>query len=255
MPIVDARVRVHHPCPYCDLSTRFPRTLFLLWCDNRRDVVLISSPRPKELRTVLLAWKRGFHARVLLREGNDALVIVPDFEWPDPPSVTRLARSGGVWALHPVLYFGGEETYRFLAPSRALLQQLCRKLRKLGAVEVLSVTDRAGLESVRTVPAATVHLLEGLTEPQARSLVAARDAGLLEVPARSNWAEVARAQGLSRSTFGEHLRKGQRKLLENSYPLLRARLGSKARRAGSAMEKREASHRRRQRRSLLTPGL
>jgi predicted DNA binding protein len=226
MAIVDARVRVHHPCPYCDLSTRFPRSLFLLWCDNRRDVILVSSPRRDELRRVLAAWKRGFHARILLREGSDALLIVPDFEWPDPPSVTRMARAGGVWALHPVLYLGGEETYRFLAPSRAGLNRLFRKLRRLGAVEILSITDRAGLDSVRTVPAATVHLLEGLTDPQTRSLIAARDAGLLDVPARSSWGAVARAQGLARSTFGEHLRKGQRKLLENSYPLLRARLGS-----------------------------
>lgn len=226
MAIVDARVRVHHPCPYCDLSTRFPHSLFLLWCDNRRDTVLVSSQNREELRQVLAAWKRGFHARVLLREGNDALLIVPDFEWRDPPSVTGIARSGGVWALHPVLYFGGEETYRFLASSRAALNKLFRKLRRMGAVEVLSVTDRAGLDSVRTVPASTVHLLEGMTDPQVRSLIAARDAGLLEVPARSSWDSVARAHGLSRSTFGEHLRKGQRKLLENSYPLLRARLGS-----------------------------
>ncbi len=227
MAIVDARVRVHHPCPYCDLSTRFPDSLFLLWCDNRRDTVLVSSQNREELRDVLAAWKRGFHARVLLREGNDALLIVPDFEWRDPPSVARMARAGRVWVLHPVLYFGGEETYRLLAPSRAGLNRLFRKLRRLGAVEVLSITDTAGLDSVRTVPASTVHLLEGLTDSQVRSLVAARDAGLLEVPARSNWASVARAQGLSRSTFGEHLRKGQRKLLENSYPLLRARLGTR----------------------------
>jgi predicted DNA binding protein len=137
-----------------------------------------------------------------------------------------MARSGGVWALHPVLYFGGEETYRFLAPSRAGLNRLLRKLRRLGDVEILSISDRAGLDSVRTVPAATVHLLEGFTGPQVRSLIAARDAGLLEVPARASWGAVARAQGLARSTFGEHLRKGQRKLLENSYPLLRAMLAS-----------------------------
>lgn len=227
MPIVDARVRVHHPCPYCDLSTRFPRTLFLLWCDNRRDTVLVSSPDRAELGRVLTVWKRRFHARVLLREGNDALLIVRDFEWQNPPSVTGMARAGGVWALHPVLYFGGQETYRFLAPSRAGLSRLTQRLRRLGAVEVLSIADRAGLELVRTVPASTVHLLEGMSDPQVRSLIAAHDAGLFEVPVRTSWASVARAQGLSRSTFGEHLRKGQRRLVKNSYPLLRARLGSR----------------------------
>lgn len=225
MAIVDARVRVHHPCPYCDISTRFPRSLFLLWCDNRRDTVLVSSPQRAEFRQVLGAWRRGFRARVLLKEGTDALLVIPEFEWAEPPSVTGLARAGGVWVLHPVVYFAGTETYRFLAPSRARLHRLFRRLRKMGRVEVLSVADRAGLDSVRTVPAATVHLLEGLTDPQVSSMIAACDEGLLEIPARSSWEAVARAQGLSRSTFGEHLRKGQRRLLENSYALLRARLG------------------------------
>lgn len=228
MPIVDARIRVHHPCPYCDLSVRFPTSLLLLWCDNRRDTFLLSSPDPAELRRLCGAVRASFRGRVLLAEGTSALVELPDFEWSSPPSVTGLARRGGVWVLPPVVYAEGRETYRLVAPTRARLNRLVQRLRRLGEVEILSVSDRAGLESVRDYPAASVHFFEGLSERQLRSLVAAHDAGLLEIPARSSWAAVARAEGMARSTFGEHLRKAQLRLVRNSYSLLRTRIAASA---------------------------
>ena len=226
--MVDARMRVHHPCPYCDISSEFPRTLLLLWCDNRRDVFLVSSPDPVELRGVVSALRTSFHARALLVNGREALVTVPDFEWPDPPSVTGLARRTGVWVLHPVVYFEGTETYRLVAPSKRELARLITKLRRLGDVEVLSVSEPRDLSGVRDLPNASVHFFEGLTERQARSLVAAFEGGLFNVPVRSSWSEIARREGLSRSTFGEHLRKGQLRLLSNSHSSLKARLAAAA---------------------------
>jgi len=223
MAVVDARVRVHHPCPYCDLSVAFPRTLFLLWCDNRRDTFLISSPEEAEVRRAVVVLRRSFHARVLLSDGPNVLVEIPDFEWASPPSVTRLARRAGVWVLPPIVYSEGRETYRFVASGRARLNRLVQRVRRLGEVEILSLSDRLGLESVRDFPTASVHFFEGLSDRQTRSLVAAHDAGLLEIPARATWAEVARLEGLSRSTFGEHLRKAQLRILRNSYALLKAR--------------------------------
>jgi predicted DNA binding protein len=220
---VDARVRVHHPCPYCDLSVEFPRTLFLLWCDNRRDTFVVSSPDAEELRRVLRALRMSFHARALLLDEGNAIVALPDFEWEYPPSVTGLARRAGVWVLHPVLYFDGRETYRLLSPTKRELNALLGRVRRLGDVELLSVSSRDDLGGVRDRAVASVHSLEGLTDRQARSLVAAYDGGLLDVPARGSWEEVARREGLSRSTFGEHLRKGQLRLLANSYALLKSR--------------------------------
>jgi predicted DNA binding protein len=224
MTVVDAHVRVHHPCPYCDISVEFPRTLLLLWCDNRRDVFLVSAPDVSELRHVVAALRESFHARALLVDGNDALVTVPDFEWAEPPSVTGLARKTGVWVLHPVVYFDGRETYRFVAPRKLELNRLITRMRRVGEVEILSLSGRAGLASVRDLPTAAVHFFEGLTERQARSLVAAYEGGLFDVPAKARWDDVARREGLSRSTFGEHLRKGQLRLLANSHGSLKARL-------------------------------
>ena len=224
MTVVDARVRVHHPCPYCDISVEFPQTLLLLWCDNHRDIFLVAAPDEAELREVVRALRDAFHGRPLIQEGSDALVVIPDFQWASPPSVTGLARRTGVWVLHPVVYFEGTETYRFIAPSKRELARLIDLVRRRGDVELLSTTARAGLEGVRELPAAAVHFFEGLTPRQGRSLVAAYEGGLFDVPARASWDEVARREGLSRSTFGEHLRKAQLRLLANSYAALKARV-------------------------------
>ena len=223
MGVVDARVRVHHPCPYCDLSVGFPRTLFLLWCDNRRDVFLTSAPDAAELARVLASLRQAFHAKLLVQDGRDALVSIPDFEWADPPSVTGLARRAGVWVLHPVVYFGWTETYRLLAPTQSALQALIERVRRVGDVELLSLSTHGELAAIRDAPTAAVHFFEGLTDRQARSLVAAYEGGLFAVPARTGWEQVARRVGLSRSTFGEHLRKGQLRLVANSYAALKAR--------------------------------
>ena len=223
MSVVDARVRVQHPCPYCDISVKFPQTILLLWCDNRRDTFLVSSPAQDEVGRVVAVLRRMFHARLLLSDGSNALVELPDFEWASPPSVTGLARRAKVWVLPPVVYAEGRETYRFVSSDRIRLNRLLRQVRRLGEVEILSLSDRSGLEHVRDYPTASVHFFEGLSERQTRSLVAAHDAGLLEIPSRASWAEVAHREGLSRSTFGEHLRKGQLRILRNSYALLKAR--------------------------------
>jgi predicted DNA binding protein len=223
MVVLDARIRIRHPCPYCDISLEFPEALFLLWCDNRRDTFLVSAPEEPELHRVLAALRVSFHANVLVADGTEALVEVPDFEWSTPPSVTSLARNYRVWVLHPVVYFGGTESYRMIAPARSAFQRLINRLRALGDVEILSISNRTGLENIRDLPAASVHFFEGLTDRQARCLVSAYEEGLLDVPARSKWGDVARRQGLSRSTFGEHLRKGQYRLLANSYASLKAR--------------------------------
>ena len=223
MVVVDARIRVHHPCPYCDVSVEFPQSLFQLWCDNRRDIFLVASPSAEELHRVRDALRASFHARCLIEDGRQALVLVPDFEWASPPSVTGMARKAGVWVLHPVVYFGGTETYRLLSPNRTALNYLVTRARRVGDVEILSVSERSGLDHVRELPVASVHFFEGLTDLQARSLVAAYEGGLYDVPSRASWEEVSRSVGLSRSTFGEHLRKGQLRLLRNSYSALKMR--------------------------------
>jgi predicted DNA binding protein len=187
-------------------------------------VFLVSSPSQRELKAVLRRFRSSFKGRALLTDGEDALVVLPLFEWRYPPSVTGIARKIGVFVLPPVLYADGRETYRVLAPGREVLRRFLLRLRRLGDVELLSVTSRGSLQSIRELPLGSIHFLEGLTQRQTSALIRAFDEGLLDVPARDRWDGAARREGLSRSTFGEHLRKGQWRLVANAYAGLKSRV-------------------------------
>lgn len=221
--LLETRLRVRHPCPYCDVSVAFPRSLLFLWGENRRDIFLVASPDLDELRDLRRAFSAGFRARCLHEDGTNALLSVPDFSWSDPPSVTRLAEEAGAWVAPPVQYFAGWETYRLLSSSRAGVKTLVRRLRSLGDVELLSTHGRASLDPAREASSGAWRLVDGLTDLQARALVRGWEAGLFSVPSTGRWEFAARQMGLSRSTYGEHLRKGQRRLLENVYSALKSR--------------------------------
>jgi predicted DNA binding protein len=63
--------------------------------------------------------------------------------------------------------------------------------------------------------------MAGLTAKQIDVLTSALERGYFESPARTSAEEMARLAGLSRSTFMEHLRKAEGKLLANVLPILR----------------------------------
>jgi len=68
-----------------------------------------------------------------------------------------------------------------------------------------------------------MHLFQDLTDRQIGVLVPAYEHGLFDGPAQSRMTTIARREGLSRSTFGEHLRKGIAQPVRNACPRLKLR--------------------------------
>ena len=221
MPFTETRVRVQHPCPYCDLSVAFPDVELDLWTSTRSDVFLITAPTPSRLRDMVRAMRQILSARALAFDGSSALVVTHKARWDFPPSVTGLADRRGVWLVPPTLYLGGWETYRAIAPTQAALRAFVVDVKKVGAVEVLSHRARDQLEGIRSLGTVPVHLLDGVTQRQLHVLVTAIERGLFELPVKEKMDRVAMREGLSRSTFGEHLRKAEMQILQNAYPFLK----------------------------------
>jgi predicted DNA binding protein len=74
---------------------------------------------------------------------------------------------------------------------------------------------------IRDIGVVPVHFFEGLTDRQIHALAVAYENGLFDVPSRDKLDRVALKEGISRSTFGEHLRKAQFRIMKNSYPFLK----------------------------------
>jgi predicted DNA binding protein len=223
MPFLETRVRIQHPCPYCDLSVAFPDVEMALWTSTRSDVFHISAPNPSKLQEVLRTMKETIGARKITQAESAALAVTHKAQWDYPPSITGMADRRGLWLIPPTIYFGGYETYRVISPTNDSLRRFVSDAKKFGTVEMLSHRVRDQLEAIQSLGTVPVHLFEGLTDRQLHILVSAIEGGLFELPAKQKMDRIAAREGLSRSTFGEHLRKAEMQVLRNSYAFLKLR--------------------------------
>ena len=220
--LLDSRVRIQHPCPFCELSADFPDAEMATWCNRSYDIIQVSVRDPGQLPDLLSKAKKRLHVREMFQDGRSALVMTRNCACYDYRSISSIADETGVWTVPPITYLEGWETHRLISSSASDVQRFFAEVRKVGKIEVQSYKPRERLSFIQDfgVP---VHLFEGLTDRQIRSLVAAYENGLLEVPSRGRMDRVARRERLSRSTFGEHLRKAQQQLIRNAYPWLKFR--------------------------------
>lgn len=223
MAFLESRIRVRHPCPYCNLSVVFPDVQMDLWTSTRSDVFHVTAPNRERLRDALSTMRDTIGARRITYGESSALVVTHRAQWDFPPSVTGIADRYGIWLVPPVMYHGGWETYRALSPTQSALRRFIAEVRRVGTVEVLSHRSQDRLDGIRSLGTVPVHFFEGLTERQVHILVSAIESGLFELPARETMDRVAARLGLSRSTYGEHLRKAEAQILRNAYPLLKLR--------------------------------
>lgn len=232
VPYVDARVRIRHPCPYCDLSAAFPEVSMASWCNQANDVLQITVPQEDQLRPVLAAVRKALGSREVTRDGGSAITIIRACRWDQFASVTAVADRCNVWLIPPITYLGGWETHRILAPDPGAFACFAKGVKQIGEIELLSTRTKERFDVGPDLGVLPVHLLDGLTDRQLHVFVSACESGLLDVPSRARIGDVARREGISRSTYSEHLRKAQARLSKNTYPLLKLRDTSGARRTG-----------------------
>jgi len=226
MPFFETRARVQHPCPFCDLSVAYPTARMSLWCNHTGEVLHVEAPDSRTKEAVLEAVRARLGIEAMFDEDGHAFTVTRTCACNPAKSVSGVAESVGMWILHPITMHGGFETYRLLAPSQEDIRAFVAGVQKLGSIEVLSHRLRERLEEVHSADMAPAHLFDGLTERQVRALVLAYENGLFNVPADADLDEIAKREGVARSTFGEHLRKAQQRLVANAYPYLKLHAGA-----------------------------
>lgn len=221
MQLIDSEILVQHPCPFCELSETYPDVSMAQWCNGRREVLEITCSDRDQMSEVLDAAKERIAGlEELARHGNSVLAV-RDCTCFKYRSVCAICDENNCWVLFPIQYSDGRERYRILAPDRAALNRLVSQLKEHGTVRVLSVKPAADLEALQSIGTIPVHFFQGLTDRQLHALVTAYEKGLLDVPAKKRMDRIAKEEGFSRSTYGEHLRKAVHRIVQNSYPILK----------------------------------
>jgi predicted DNA binding protein len=223
MRYIESWVRVRHPCPFCEYSDRFPEAEMTLWVSALSDLFQVTYPgdyhvdEMLEVGKEMLAYSEAYH------DSNSILFLTQQPYLEQIDSVMAVADETDCMLVPPMTFHQGWETHRLVTRTQDNVRRFVNEVAKKGEVEVLSLKSLDHMDLMNDVGVVPGLLLEGLTDKQAYVLTCAYEAGLFDVPARIKMDKVADKVGLSRSTFGEHLRKAEYEVLRNLYPFLRLR--------------------------------
>jgi len=220
MSLYEASFRLKHECPYREISERFPDLTIREWYLSDCQVLEISSAEAptdellaeiRKIGTVLHESIDDSGIHVVTQSCLCALEgsILERFEEHDclyqPPTIHRQG-----WEHYTVIAF--DET-----DVRALLQDLEADR----DIELLSKTAITEQGVPHSMLAPVDRLFEDLTDRQLAALQLALEQGYYEQPRGTSLRELASRTSIARSTYEEHLRKAENKLMANAGTYLR----------------------------------
>jgi predicted DNA binding protein len=230
MTYYELAFKLQHDCPYNNFSREHPSIVISHWCNWSRDVLEISQGNGSDaqarqeigeifraLRAKIIRKSVGASSRVQVVLQHCACDKLP------PPTLPTIEKNNCL-NLQPMVYTGGWEWYRVMAFSDRDIKKLFQNLERTHSnVEVTSrkSISEESIHSSLLIPAG--FLLGGLTEKQTRALIAALDNGYYNLPRNASALEIARRLGIPRTSFVDHLRKAQNKLIRTIAPYVRLR--------------------------------
>ncbi|MFW5896174.1 MAG: helix-turn-helix domain-containing protein [archaeon] len=220
MSLYEASFRVRHECPYREISERHPDLTIREWYLSDCQVVELTSPEPpgdelldeiETLGTVLheSADDSGLHVVT-----QSCLCSLED-------SIIERFEEYNALYQPPTIHRQGWEHYTVIAFDERDVRALLRDLEADRDVEVLSKTAITEQQVPHSMLAPVDQLFEDVTERQLAALRLALESGYYEQPRKTSLRELADRTAVARSTYEEHLRKAENKLLTNAGQFLR----------------------------------
>lgn len=218
MELFEITFKVRHDCPFGNLSTKFPSMKMFIWCNSEHEVIEIVAD---SLDYKLIKRELGNIGIIaeLTDEGNVHL-ITKECTCTLDNSVTRNIDKFNLLQIFPVNIQNGWEFYRIIAFKHSEIKQLFDSLDGRGfVVEVLRKIPFDGfIASSLTLTADA--LFSDLTEKQIDALLGAFSHGYYKLPRRADVKTIANKKRVPRTTFEEHLRKAENKLIAGLVPYL-----------------------------------
>ena len=235
MPAEEVTFRVAFEGPLTEFTRRNPRAVVSLWCDWRREVVELHGAPGEEVERLkeTLRPHTSFLEHYEVGAGTNVLVL--DCIGLPHDYVNEAVDSSHCVSVPPTRFENGWEHYSVVSFNEARTREMFQAMREAGgSVELLSKRRLHVQPLLNTRTVAIPSLLAGLTDKQVESLLLAARHGLYNSPRSTTAAAIADAVGLSRSTFEEHVRKAENRLIHNLVPYLELTVKARKAAAGAA---------------------
>lgn len=213
MGLFQASFRIRHECPYRELSERHPDLTIREWYMNDCQVLEITAPETPHESLLEDIHRLG----EVLYESDDATglhMVMQSCLCALEGSIIERIEAHNALYQPPTVHRHGWEHYTVVAFDEGHIRELYADLEAHRDIEVLSKT---GLDESQLpgMIASIDQLFDGLTDRQLDAVRLALDHGYYQQPRQSSVSDLAAETAVARSTYEEHLRKAENKLLTN----------------------------------------
>ena len=220
MSMYEASFRLKHECPYRKISERHPDLTIREWYLSDCQVIEITAPGSPTDELLEEIDRLG----TVLHESVDEAglhVVTQSCLCSLEDSIIERFEAHNCLYRPPTIHRQGWEHYTVTAFDEGDVRALLGELEADRDVEVLSKTSMTAQQTAHGLQAPVDQLFEDVTERQRAALRLALERGYYEQPRQTSLRDLADQTTLARSTYEEHLRKAENKLLTNLGQYLR----------------------------------
>jgi predicted DNA binding protein len=220
MSLFEASFRVKHECPYREISERHPDLTIREWYLSDCQVIETTSPEPPtdELLAEIEQLGTILHKSV---DESGLHVVTQSCLCSLEDSILERFESHNCLYQPPTIHRQGWEHYTVIAFDENDVRDLLQDLEADRDIEVLSKTSITEQQVPHSMLAPVDQLFENVTDRQQAALRLALESGYYEQPRQATLRDLAEQTAVARSTYEEHLRKAENKLLTNAGQFLR----------------------------------
>jgi predicted DNA binding protein len=219
--LYEALFKIKHDCPFGNISARFPSVKIFIWYSPDHDVIEIVAQNPKDYQPVIEQFAKLVKIIEKHSEGDQIHLVTTRRRWGVEDSVTGNIEAFNLLQIPPEVYENGWEHYHVIAFNHNDFQGFMQSIQEKGfKIEILGKSTFSGfLADSLAVNADAVF--SSLTEKQREALFISYDRGYYKIPRKASLTTIAKNRRIPRTTFEEHLRKGENKILTALMPYMR----------------------------------
>ncbi len=233
MPLYEISFRIDYDCPFITLSRKYSDLRISHWCLGERDLIVIPVVEGRTIEALEDSMKSaGIDAGKGVRS-DGGIVFTFACTCRAYDNVLGLAAENQFLSEPPSVFYGGWGYYRLVTFGDENVRSFFKHLNDMGHTEMLSRrTITADLLPGSSWPSC---MFPDLTDKQRNALLTAHRYGYYSSPRTVTTDTIARSMGVSRSTFEDHLRKAENRIIAVIVPYLQLLTnGDKSRKRVSA---------------------
>lgn len=223
-------VKFQHHCPYSDLSRKFPEARLLLWDNLQREFLDARSTAKKDwpkMSRALESLAKDKGSRVLRRisDGRSFQLMIMTCACERSGTTLDWVMESDCLFVPPIEFAGGWETYHVIGFDRGAAGRLLAKFGSKGKAEISGQKRVEPASMAQSTVFPLLDPLSAMTPLQLSALATSMAMGYYRLPRRTSTGRIAQSLGVPRTTFQEHRKKAESKLMAALAPYVLTYVG------------------------------